>query len=559
MSKFFTILLLLFSSYINSKSWNHLLAQKEGLQFSPDFPTIESPVLIDNKLVFKGLSYQHFGLWSYDTQTNELLTLIPSKANNSIRNLTNTGSEVYFLYRETEYGHDTIWKTDGTLSGTGELNNEHVFIGGNPNQPSMVFEDNVLLARGSNGVILEFSNNQMISHDVGLYDVFLNRLCVFGPQNFVTFDYYDEKRVVHITESGISELSTILPEGFVINHMVNIDNDCYIHITEGFDYNAPFDILKVSPSGETKLFSDNENLQKIYQIFKHNNQKYAFRKNLDEENSSSILTLSAENQIENVLFTLSNGSFNEIISTKGQLHVRFDESLTGEYKHYYMGSDNSFLPLRSDRYLKLPNHYPSLNSDTLILTEEELPGKIEINSINSDGQQVTVSSQGFDFINAISSEFSDNVFYLLRDRETGIKSIYSLSDQPYIGAPSSGIWHDPELKNQGLFIRQGNRHFGAPYIFATMYTFHNGQPFWVAGNTDYSPGQSSIQIDLFDFQGSNFFELFEEPARNEFGTITITPSGCDSMHIQVAHDGLTHDFNFRRINNTTYKKYCLQN
>ena len=136
--------------------------------------------------------------------------------------------------------------------------------------------------------------------------------------------------------------------------------------------------------------------------------------------------------------------------------------------------------------------------------------------------------------------------------------MFSLNDKPKVGPSLNGIWHDPSLKNQGLFIKQGKRNNSSNYVSVTMYTYKDGQPFWVAGNVDYFPGQASIEIDLFDFQGAEFLELINGPERNSFGSIIITPTSCDSIQLQLTQAGSVNEFNFNRINNTTYKKYCLE-
>lgn len=90
-----------------------------------------------------------------------------------------------------------------------------------------------------------------------------------------------------------------------------------------------------------------------------------------------------------------------------------------------------------------------------------------------------------------------------------------------------------------------------------MYTFRSGDPFWLAGVADFEPKQRIIDIELFNYQGTNFLELVEEPISSSFGHIQLKLVNCDSLQASIEHDNQIFEFNMSRIANTAYKPYCL--
>ena len=539
MNKLFIGVLLCSSFLTHSKSWNEILTETEGVQFNPESPYFESPLLINSKLIFKGFSNEQVGLWSYNVQSNQLINLIPSDENHYLNDMIQFGDSVYFLLRRPdEESFYKLWQTDGSLSGT-TLVSDTKFIPGSLVSSAFFIHENTLFAEGGNGMILEFNGEEIISHDNQIYEPILKNMCVFGEQDFIIYDFYGNRSVVRVTENTATDLSDSFPAGFVVQSMVDINNECYIHFTEGFSSTAPLDILKISPSGETKLFSESESLNNIYQLFEHNNQKFAFRNNQDEANSSSLVQLTVDDVVLNFEFTLPGGAFIEFISTQSNLWINFAESQTGIYNHYSMDDELTAQFIRSGDYLDLPSHHTSLDSEVLVYEPEDDSGKIDLAVLKNHGEQVNYQSQGFDYIDTISSGLSNDIYFILRERDTGLQSIFALKDRPKIGKSLNGIWADPELENQGLFIKHGVRANGSNYIFATMYTYRNSNPLWLAGVEDFMPNQDAIAINLTEFRGTGFLQLVEEPIQTTFGSLEIKPTGCDELQATVLHNNET--------------------
>lgn len=557
MNKLWVLVFIFYSLIAQSETWNHVLSEHSGLQFTPDFPQPMLPLNLDGKLIFKGNSRGNEGLWSYDTLTNELNDLVQPQSNLIVSGLLKHNDNAYFLIRQADQSqYFQLWKTNGTREETLQVSDVDIF--GYGGSEPLIVNEGILFTRGPNGIVYEIKNDQVTTHSLQLDDVFLNIMCVFGDNDFITYDYFDNRQVVRVQGATSSFLNDSLPSGFRVTKMVDINNDCYIHYTIGFDFNGPFGILKVSQDGDTQLFSEQVGLDKVYEVFSHKGKKLAFRNNQDENNSSSLITLSEDDSVLAAELTLDNGSFSEYISTKNDLMINFVEQTTGVFSHYFIDDAFNLTLVRAEKHLTLPHYLPSESSEILVYDNQDTPGNFDLISINQNGIKTSFQSKEFDFIEGVSSSDGDGLYFILRERETGTVSFYSMDELPNIGQSLTGAWFDPALKNQGLVIRQGVRNLGSTYIFATLYTYRNGQPLWLAGDANYLPGQASVQINLFDFQGTNFLELVEEPSRNEFGTITITPNGCNSLHVNLINNDSNFDFNFVRIDNTVYQKYCLE-
>ncbi len=547
------ILLLIMGSYcVHSKSWNEVFSESNNLQFDQ-----QAPVLINNKIIFKTNTANVPGLFSYDLETNQKSNLIPPDVDYELNDVIQLGDAVYFLIKRfTAQPYFQLWKTDGDLYNTRKVSDLE-FRTGNFS-PSLVVYGNTLFAQGDNGAILEIQNDQIFSHQVQMYDPYLSHMCVFKEQDFILFDVYNSNKVVRISRGVVTDMTDSFPAGFFLRSAVKINDDCYFNYTVDENRLQSKNILKISEAGQITSFRESNILNKYYSILEHNNKKYAFRDDTVDD-ASFIVQLAEDDLSELNEFKLTGTSPTNTISTKGLIFLQDYVYQTSRSTQYLLNGqlnliEKTTVPWETEK----PQVQRLMNSDNLVYSFEYSLNKFSLKEISNGDSYSELYSQGFEFINAVSSDTSDQPYFVLKNRETGIKSVFTLDNEPQIGTPLNGIWHDPELINQGLFIKQGIRQNSTSYISITMYTYQNGQPFWLAGNRDFSPGQTSLEIDLFDYRGTEFLELVEEPERNAFGSIEITPLSCDKIHLQLTHEGAVTEFDFSRINNTSYDKYCLE-
>lgn len=119
-----------------------------------------------------------------------------------------------------------------------------------------------------------------------------------------------------------------------------------------------------------------------------------------------------------------------------------------------------------------------------------------------------------------------------------------LTDDPqFADAPLhgrySGQWIVDGLPRQGLVMQIGELPPGRSYLFLTMFTYRDGSPTWVVGNTDFAVGAHEVTVDMWSLEGG---ESFTEPLRSYdredvtqelLGTITIRPRHCNVVDADI--------------------------
>jgi hypothetical protein len=145
----------------------------------------------------------------------------------------------------------------------------------------------------------------------------------------------------------------------------------------------------------------------------------------------------------------------------------------------------------------------------------------------------------------------------LHDDKTGKSNIYSYNDQPMLNDLINGIWHEPDIINQGLVIQKGRRQNGSEYVFTTFYTFDQGEPLWLAGVSDLLPEQQQLEITLYQYDGPQLFQYDVTPDRTVFGRLTLEMETCDQLKATISSDDYNQSINLYRIDDTTYKHLCV--
>lgn len=135
--------------------------------------------------------------------------------------------------------------------------------------------------------------------------------------------------------------------------------------------------------------------------------------------------------------------------------------------------------------------------------------------------------------------FFDNGTLLVSDLEGGLFVLRALlpGDLPEM-APldgrMSGLWTARGLNSQGITLYVGENHSG-PFIFFAWFLYLEGEPFWLAGSTQFEYGVDEVSIPALRFDGLEFVMPGEETANSEdIGSLTIHVHGCND--IQVSYD-----------------------
>ncbi len=86
----------------------------------------------------------------------------------------------------------------------------------------------------------------------------------------------------------------------------------------------------------------------------------------------------------------------------------------------------------------------------------------------------------------------------------------------------------------GLQLLVGEQSDDTNFIFAIFFTYLNGEPFWVVGNTGgETPGFPQVELEMLELTGGSFFSLggFDPAAVSidTVGSIFIDPIDCDNI------------------------------
>ena len=110
--------------------------------------------------------------------------------------------------------------------------------------------------------------------------------------------------------------------------------------------------------------------------------------------------------------------------------------------------------------------------------------------------------------------------------------------QPLTGR-HSGQWEAEGLPRSGLVLQVAevpgtDRNF----VFAIWFTYSNGIPIWVVGNTDISVGSDEVEIEMLSLSGGDFITrpgsfTGDDVISNPVGTMTLRVSHCNEIEADL--------------------------
>jgi hypothetical protein len=151
-------------------------------------------------------------------------------------------------------------------------------------------------------------------------------------------------------------------------------------------------------------------------------------------------------------------------------------------------------------------------------------------------------------------------FVIANDLINQRKQIFLLTEENYISPHLDGLWNNKDWSHQGLSIQTGTRQDSSTYLFASLLTFRDGYPLWLAGVSDINPLQESVELELYEYEGSSFLSDHEEfeSLKFNFGKLKITPQTCNSIHLELEmkHSKELMSLPMQRIQNKEIDAIC---
>ncbi len=131
--------------------------------------------------------------------------------------------------------------------------------------------------------------------------------------------------------------------------------------------------------------------------------------------------------------------------------------------------------------------------------------------------------------------FFDNETVLVFDINAGLFILQHQTQQHTgntLNGSISGQWVADGLPDQGLTIMVDENEAG-PFLFYVWYVYLNGQPYWLAGNAFFQPGDDSVVMPAIFLDGLEFLTPTTDLAnRTNAGTVTVTTHTCGEIHVQ---------------------------
>jgi ELWxxDGT repeat protein len=542
------LLCLLVSTSLWAQVWSPVFVEPDEVRFG-----FREPIITDKFIIFENRTDEFtYGIWSHDINTGETQLLSPEVSPTYRRGMVYSDGWVYFLYNEG--AGSQLWQTDGTTEGTARVS-DMTFIP--VSYDALAVHDGSVFLFNSDQRLVEYDGNQLISHGpVSTRNPDLDNICRFADQELLVLFGDDNHNLLKIGQQGVEDLSDYLPQRAQVSDVVSIDGHCYVHFTLGGNINDLPAVLRVSADGEAQFLTPLDDPNPIVRVLQHQGQKYGFINVYDNGfRLTKLVTLTDEDEQRYVVVGFVGSAYVSHQTLPHQLFLELRGVALGDRSLYAMDDVEQIREL-DEQYSSGRSFISGGQQSSAYIPEpERYSDAFDVKLFGSDGSR-QLTATGFIPSGIYHQSGGDQAYYLLSHRKTGQQGIYVLSDEAVVSPALSGLWYDPALENQGLFLKPGTRADGSQYVSVTLYTFRNGEPLWLAGNTDYLPGQSALSLQVFEFQGGDFLSEDQPPQAALFGTLTISPQACDELTAVITGEA-THALHLQRFQNSLTDRYCL--
>lgn len=106
-----------------------------------------------------------------------------------------------------------------------------------------------------------------------------------------------------------------------------------------------------------------------------------------------------------------------------------------------------------------------------------------------------------------------------------------------IGGRLTGSWYDPAHPGEGIFLEVGEQ--GGTFVFLSWFTYApDGRPYWIIGQAAVAEGARTVTVPMQYFAGGGFAGNFTSATGQQWGTVTLTFTGCNSLTLGFQSNAL---------------------
>jgi hypothetical protein len=472
------------------------------------------------------------------------------------------GEEIFFINNLDM----SLWKSNGQVTQRFSAENTIASSTIAFNSDSLVKKRDLLFTifRGEEAgenFLVEIKDSKIRSFPE-ISNVSLRSICQFNENNFlaqVTLPTSFDKKIIHYNNGTVEDLFTQADDGSLPFLKFDHAGHCF--------YRESTNLLKVDENGSvtTVQITDAGDDPQVgpLRFSRLNDQLYT--------------------KVANKIYQFDDST--DTFNPRYDVSVDFGPFALSLAMDYFITSDNNFYAQVTGR-----NFDPEMrilliydeNFNLISRTEGRFPqGRIPIDIGNGeipypysiDGLDYLLTRRSDEILRSYlgytqTSEFlhtpslkiksifgeEDNIFVIAEKKDnTANVGLYKLSPTPLVTPQLTGLWFNPNWQHQGLFITIGKRADDSVYLFASISSYQDGQPFWIAGNTDIDFGKGEISLDLFEFTSSSL--LTQQQSQDQtiaYGQLKLTPLDCDKLQVKITPlVGDEIDIEMSRIDNAS--------
>ncbi len=533
---FLLLTLTVSDSFANSRT--QVISDSESMKLS-----YEQAQQINNRLIYHATDENGPALIARDNTTGQSQVLYSGELMHP--GMIKIGQEVFFASQSG--GDKYLWKTNGSPSGTTQISTIQLY-------GTLIAIDSFVLSKGVNGDLVISDGVETTSHQQNFLDP--ESTCVFALDHVISLSHDLNANTTHLVLFQNGQTTTIdtprESEYFLVSNKIMFAHNgfCYAKTSENF--------MKIDPNGEVEYLNDAWQTFEVSNLFPFQDRLYVIGN--DEQGSFIGRLTSDESQLDATFpvdwyqWIYGHQTYDNMIA----ISTTTPNASPVINTSYFLNSDLVQIEGLGGPHINVPTPHP-FNGDQLYMAyrSNNSPGRIQL------AQDVAMSDLLIELndsvVESVASDANSNeVFLLLRDRLTLKRSIEWLTEKPSIGKSINGLWYDSEIENQGISIHQGKRPDGSEYVFVTVYTFKDDEPFWLAGVADITHPQISLSVTLANFQGGQMFQSGNSPTQNTFGAVELEMTGCNQLKASLQSGVINWTLNLSRIDNMQFSHLCIE-
>ncbi len=542
MKNFTLVLLLLISVTLNAQFLNKVNSEPlEGLVFG-------NPVLDQQIMIYQAQKDNHYSLWSLNINTKTKEKLITFEGGQRAQQITALNGLFYFVVSAINSDR-LLWQTDGTQTGTKQVSTQPLGSNG-----FFTVVGGALLAQAEDASMLQLLNNTLVRRELSFDSV--KQICAFSSEDIVVF--------AHNEESGIYSLKRLDGDSFVdvfevtTNPISNVkytfaNDTCYFScLMESTNLSK---IVKITSSDEYAVLPLDHEIPEVSSLFSHDGMLFVVAGSEPTPNkiyrlSGNLTSFDREVTVLDGFYISSAAPKNHLISI-----VVSEDRFEGYSIHGFLDADLNAVPSYFNLSQFNMNNAHEIGSE-VVIGFNTYENDTLIQRIKADNEVSLLSIKNFGFRQIISSDNGQELYLTLTNEKTRTTDIYSLSEKPVLNDLINGAWIEPDVISQGLVIQKGRRLDGSDYLFATFYTFDQGEPLWLAGDSNLPPEQRELTMNLFAYNGLQLFEYDQTANRELFGEMVLELENCNTIKVTIASENYNDSFPFYRIDDSSYNHLC---